>query len=293
LDDFTADSAAGTLQRACARIRIDPAGAQLIRLGENAIWRLDRAGLVVRIARSTRRLATVEKELQVARWLATLEFPAVRVADELEQPLLLDGRVVSWWRAVPVSDRRPSLVDLARILRAWHQLPGPPFSLPALDPLGKIPGRLAQAAKVDRADLEFLAARHAELQQQYAALRFPAPKGPIHGDGHRGNLLDDRGRVVIGDLEAVCVGPREWDLVPTAMAVPRFGVPAADYHAFVAAYGRDVTDWDGYLVLRAVRELTMTTWLMQLVDDEAAAAEFAVRMASLREGDLDRPWRPF
>jgi hypothetical protein len=85
LDGFSAQSAAGTLRRACAMLRVDAGDAQLVRLGENAIWRLDRAGLVVRIARSTRRLATVEKELAVARWLASLGFPAVRVADSLEQ----------------------------------------------------------------------------------------------------------------------------------------------------------------------------------------------------------------
>lgn len=263
-------------------------------MGENAIWRLDQAGLVVRIARSTRRLARVDKELRVARWLATFDFPAVRLADDLAQPLLVDGRVVSWWRAVPESDRRPSLVDLARILRAWHQLPDPPFVLPTLDPFGNVPGRLAHAAGVDQTDLSFLNARQAELRERYDVLRVPAPRGPIHGDAHRGNLLDDHGRAVIGDFEAVCVGPREWDLVPTAMAVARFGVPAADYRAFAAAYGRDVTQWDGYPVLRAMRELTMTTWLMQLVhDNAAAAAEFAARVACLREGDLDRPWHPF
>jgi aminoglycoside phosphotransferase (APT) family kinase protein len=294
LDEFTADSAARTLKRACAKVGIDAGAARLVRLGENAIWRLDQAGLVVRIARSTRRLTTVDKELRVARWLATFDFPAVRVADDLEQPLLLDGRVVSWWRAVPESDQQPSLVDLARILRAWHQLPNPPFVLQALDPLGNVPGRLAHAAGVGRADLAFLAARCVELAERYSDLRFPASPGPIHGDAHRGNLLDNHGRAVVGDFEAVCNGPREWDLVPTAMAVARFGVPAADYRAFAAAYGRDVTEWDGYPVLRAVRELGMTTWLMQLIhEDDEAAAEFAVRVACLREGDLDRPWRPF
>jgi hypothetical protein len=48
-------------------VGINPDDARLVRLGENAIWRLDQQRLVVRIARSTRRLATVDKELQVAR----------------------------------------------------------------------------------------------------------------------------------------------------------------------------------------------------------------------------------
>jgi aminoglycoside phosphotransferase (APT) family kinase protein len=294
LDGFTAASAAGTLERACARVGVDAGDAELLRLGENALWRLARAGLVVRIARSTQRLATVDKELRVARWLADLDFPATRVAEELAQPLLVDGRVVSWWRTVPASARRPSVVDLARILRAWHRLPDPPFTLPPLDPLGAVPGRLAHATGVAQADRDLLAVRCAELGERYAALRLPSPLRAIHGDAHRGNLLAEDGRTVIGDFEAAAVGPPEWDLVPTAIAVARFGLPAADYQAFTAAYGWDVITWDGFAVLRAVRELTMTTWLMQNIrEDHAAAAEFTLRVACLREGDLDRPWHPF
>jgi aminoglycoside phosphotransferase (APT) family kinase protein len=202
--------------------------------------------------------------------------------------------VVSWWWAVPEPTVPPTLVDLAEILRALHQLPDPPFRLPALDPLGNVPGRLARATGIAAADRELLLTRCVDLGRQYAALRFPTPQGPIHGDAHRGNLLDDSVRVVLSDFEATAVGPREWDLVPTAMAVARFGVPVADYRAFAAAYGRDVTEWMGYPVLRAVRELTMTTWLMQLIhEDRATAEEFAVRVACLREGDLERLWHPF
>jgi hypothetical protein len=38
----------------------------------------------------------------------------------------------------------------------------------------------------------------------------------------------------------------------------------------------------------------MTTWLMQNVgEDPAIAAEFALRVDSIREGDLSRAWTPF
>jgi len=47
-------------------------------------------------------------------------------------------------------------------------------------------------------------------------------------------------------------------------------------------------------VLREIRELTMTTWLMQNVGESAAvAAEFALRVASLRERDTRRVWNAF
>jgi hypothetical protein len=47
-------------------------------------------------------------------------------------------------------------------------------------------------------------------------------------------------------------------------------------------------------VLREVRELTMTTWIMQNIDESpVAAAEFALRVTSLRERDFERAWHYF
>jgi hypothetical protein len=49
-----------------------------------------------------------------------------------------------------------------------------------------------------------------------------------------------------------------------------------------------------HLVLREVRELTMTTWIMQNTGESPAIAdEFALRVASLREGDFGRAWNFF
>jgi hypothetical protein len=100
--------------------------------------------------------------------------------------------------------------------------------------------------------------------------------------------------VVLLDFEAVAVGPREWDLVPTAVARERFRLSEEHYREFAATYGFDVRTWPGYPVLREIRELTMTTWLMQNVAESAAvAAEFALRVASLRERDTRRVWTAF
>jgi thiamine kinase-like enzyme len=125
-------------------------------------------------------------------------------------------------------------------------------------------------------------------------LKFALPPGPIHGDAHTRNLLTDHGRVVLIDFEAAAIGPREWDLLPTSIAVPRYGLPEKRYQEFAAAYGFDVRSWPGYPVLREIRELTMTTWIMQNVrESQGIAAEFALRVASLRERDSERPWHFF
>jgi hypothetical protein len=75
------------LHRACHQAGLISGGAVLLRFGENAICRLAADPVVVRIARSADRLAKVERELCVARWLAAANVPAVRVIEEIDQPL--------------------------------------------------------------------------------------------------------------------------------------------------------------------------------------------------------------
>ncbi len=230
----------------------------------------------------------------MARWLAGAGVPVVRVWEGTGQPLLVGGHPVSFWHTVSGGDPVPARADLARLLARFHALPGCPCALAGFDPLATVGFRFAHANGVTPADRDFLRGRCAELGEKLQGLGFTLPAGPIHGDAHTANLLTDRGRVVLLDFEAAPVGPREWDLMPTAIARARFGLAEREYQEFAITYGFDVRDWPGYPVLREIREMTMTTWLMQNVgESKAAAAEFAVRVGSLREGDTSRAWNPF
>ncbi|HUY46614.1 MAG TPA: aminoglycoside phosphotransferase family protein [Streptosporangiaceae bacterium] len=292
--EFSSSAVAPVLAEACAQARLDSEGAELLRVGENAIYRLASAPVVVRIARSADRMSRVEKELCIARWLADGDVPAIRVAEELDQPLLVDGYPVSFWDAVTGGDPEPTHVDLARLLASFHSLADCPCELPTFDPIGPSEARLAKASGVAPKDDEFLHDRCADLTEQFQHLKFALPMGPIHGDAHTRNLLTDHGQVVLTDFETAAIGPREWDLMPTAIAVDRYGLPEERYLEFAAAYGFDVREWAGYPVLREIRTLTMTTWIMQNIGESAAAAEeFARRVDSLRERDFERAWNFF
>ena len=291
---FSSSAVLPTLRKACAQAGLSSDGAELLRLGENAIYQLAAAPVVVRIARSADRLARVEKELCVARWLATAGVPAVRVYEEIEQPLLVDGRPVTFWYMVTGGDPVPTHVDLARLLAAFHAARDCPCELASFDPLRNSQSRLADAVGVAPDDRDYLRTRCAELNDEFLHLTFALPRGPIHGDAHTRNLLTDHGQVVLLDFEASAVGPREWDLLPTAIGVERYGRPEEQYREFADAYGFDVRAWAGYPVLREIRELTMTTWIMQNIGESpAVAAEFALRVASLRERDFGRAWNFF
>ena len=279
---------------ACSQAGLSSDGAELLRLGENAIYQLAGAPIVVRIARSADRLRRVEKELCIARWLAAANVPAVRVYEEIDQPLLVDGHPVSFWHAVTGGAPEPAYADLARLLKAFHDLGDCPCDLPGFDPLRTSESRLATADAVAADDRDFLRARCSDLNEQLPDLEFALPGGPIHGDAHTRNLLTDKGQVVLLDFEAAMTGPREWDLLPPAIATERYGLAEEHYQEFANAYGFDVRTWPGYPVLREIRQLTMTTWIMQnVVESPAAAAEFALRVASLRERDFDRAWNFF
>jgi aminoglycoside phosphotransferase (APT) family kinase protein len=118
----------------------------------------------------------------------------------------------------------------------------------------------------------------------------------VHGDASIGNIIRRQdGTAVLTDLDGFSVGPREWDLVLTAIYFERFGWhTAAEYAAFTGAYGFDVMTWPGYPVLRDIRETLMVTWLAQNVrESPQIAAEVAKRIADLRSGDGQRDWAPY
>ena len=292
--EFSSSASQPVLRKACERAGLNSDGAELLRIGENAIFQLADVPIVVRIGRSADRLPRAQREVCVARWLAAANVPAVRIYEDIDQPLMVDGHPVSFWHAVTGGEPTPTHIDLARLLAAYHATPDCPCDLAAFEPLRVSESRLAKAHGVDAKDLDFLHHRIADLNKQFDHLDFALPIGPIHGDAHTKNLLTDRGQVVLIDFEAAAIGPREWDLLPTSIAVQRYGLPEQRYQEFAAAYGFDVRTWDGYPVLREIREVTMTTWIMQnVLESKAIADEFALRVACLRERDSERPWHFF
>jgi Ser/Thr protein kinase RdoA (MazF antagonist) len=190
------------------------------------------------------------------------------------------------------------MTDLGYVLRGLHDLaPSPGLGLGPFEPFRDLPDRLKLApASVRHDDVEFLAQRGDELGEAYARLSFELPEGPIHGDAHPGNLMrDTNGTVVLADLECFAIGPREWDIaLPAAYRYSLNWLSDEGYRAFSEVYGYDVSHTPCFPVLRAMREVNMTAWLMQNVDESAdIRAEFNRRMADLRNPDAPRRWHAF
>ncbi|MFE3195879.1 phosphotransferase enzyme family protein [Nocardia sp. NPDC059240] len=294
---FLPETIDAVLDRACRDVGLDPAGASLLRLGENMLYQLQSAPVVVRIARDRTHWDDAVKEVAVAEWLAAQQFPAAQIfqIDDQQQPIDVDGHPITFWQFIP--GRAADIAEagiLGGLLRRLHQLPRPAeLPLPPVQGFGHVAARL-DSAPIAVGDAEFLRRRVAELEQELATLSFTLPVVALHGDAHVKNVMISDGQAVLIDLEAFAVGPAEWDLAKTAAETSMGMLDPADYQAFAAAYDYDVTTWSGWPVLQAVMQLKMISWLAQNVDHSPRVrAEYDKRMATIRTGRLVEPWCGF
>ncbi|MFE2567319.1 phosphotransferase family protein [Streptomyces mirabilis] len=295
--EFTAGSLEAVLREACGTAGLDPDGAELLRLGSNAVYRLSASPVIVRIARDPDALEEMERAVRVARWLEAENLPATRVPAGVTQPLVVGSRVVTFWESVQEREEYATVGELADLLRRLHWLEEPEsLRLPYFDPFAKVLASLGRMDGVTEDDRTFLKERAGKLNKDYDRLDFVLPFGMIHGDASIGNVLRHRdGHAVLIDLDGFALAPREWDLIQTAMFYDRYGWHTkAEYAEFVHRYGFDLMNWPGYETLADLRELMMVVWLgHQVASSERSAKEFARRVRSLRTGEGRNEWRPF
>jgi aminoglycoside phosphotransferase (APT) family kinase protein len=294
-NSFTADDTLRTVSRAGSVAGIDTTDARPLRIGENAVFRLP-GRVIARVARTLAYEVDARKEVAVARWLESEGYPAVR-ALSIDQPVVVDERVVTFWEVISDADSYGSTAEVASLLVRLHGMEPPAsLDLPVLRPFARAELRIDANGWLGSGDRDFLQGRLEELRAGYAELAFVLPQGVIHGDASVGNVIhDDEGRPVVIDLDGFAIGPREWDLVLTAMYYDSFGWHTREeYEAFVRVYGFDVMEWAGYPILRDVREFLMVTWLSQKASgDERVAAEMRKRIAALRDGGDKKDWQPY
>jgi aminoglycoside phosphotransferase (APT) family kinase protein len=294
--DLTERSALALLDQACALVDLSSDDARLMRLGSNAVFHLS-APIVARVARKGADVEEAFRTVAVARWLESVGYPAVRAID-VDQPIILDGHAVTFWKSVSIDgEQYATVAEVAEVLARLHRLEAPAdLELPDLDPFENAAPRISVNDWLSSDDREFLTQQLTKLQRQYAGLEFVLSPGVIHGDANIGNVLRDAdGHPVVIDLDGFSVGPREWDLIQTAIFYDSFGWHTRDeYETFVRVYGFDIMRWSGYPVMRAVREFLMVTWIIQQASgNERAAAEATKRIRALRTSASRKDWGPY
>ena len=163
--------------------------------------------------------------------------------------------------------------------------------LSRLNLLGRLDGRLPvlRSLGVPNRDIEFLGDRARELRRVHDEMTHSA-SDVVHGDAQVANSVVFDNAVALIDLDGLRVGPREYDLVPTAIAGLRFG-KHAEFEHVVGGYGADPREWEFFDDAVNIRQVTMTSWLGTFYGrGDRYHQEFTSRVNSLREGDQSARW---
>ncbi|NUR93784.1 MAG: aminoglycoside phosphotransferase family protein [Kribbellaceae bacterium] len=288
---FTPETSRELLHVACRAVGLDPHDAHLLRHHTNAVYRLARQPVVVKITRPGSGRYRAGQTVAIADALARTNVPTVRLWSDVEQPMAVADSHATFWIAVDIV-REPMASDLAEPLRRLHELGLSDLpEVPKLDPFAAIADSLSRRTVLGDDDLHFLRVYAGQLADDYAVLDFERPDCLIHADAHHSNTLVGADGPVLADWESARIGPPEWDLATVAVHCRRFGHPAEEYRDFAATYRREVLDWPGYQTLAAVRELRMiTTNAWKSNPGTLAAAEVLSRVSALRHGDLEHRW---
>jgi Ser/Thr protein kinase RdoA (MazF antagonist) len=269
---------------------------ELLRFYQNAIFRLPRSGLTLRIYGPEDARAKAVLMVSTARFLEDRHFPSVRLAPhESGQPFELLGRQVSLWRWIDEDAGKPrDFRAFGALLRRLHEIAEKPgFSVPRFDPMAKIAGRLARLK-------ERLPAGHLDVLEGSAArvaceaetvMGADARTVLLHGDALIGNTISAGGRLVLIDFDSVGVGAREWDLAPTQVTAHRFRQSQRIWRDFLDGYGADGISKTRIEAASKVKQLSMTVALCFNRGLSAAIdAELDLRIGCWADWDFETAW---
>lgn len=279
------------LQEAAHISGVDVTGAELIRDGSHAMYRLT-AGVVARIGRPGT-AATAEKEVKVSQWLTESGLNVTQTLPDLLQPIVVNDRPVTWWQLLP-KHRAATPAELGEMLRHLHDLEIPrSLQLPHFNPFAELDVRIDRATTLNDNDRTWLMRHHADLRDQYEQLPLGEPRHAIHGDAWQGNVaVPSAGKPILLDLEHVAIGHSDWDLIPLAVDYADFArLDKEDYHSFVTAYGgHDVIETPTFDVLAKIQELRWVCFVLSKSGSNAAARREAHHRIACLRGDIPRPW---
>lgn len=293
---------AAVLGEACSRAGLDGTGASVLHHYANVVCLLPAERAVARIARDGQ-VGRVQTALHLTRWLTDVHgYPATAPLPSLEPVVVDDSTVVTFWMYYPQppGTASPDSAHLGRLVRSLHQLPTPPVDLPEWQPLRSlqalVTGPVGSEA-LSPGDQRWLLARIDEVQRDLAVLDWPLGFTAIHGDAWAGNLLWDTAAadvpVRLGDWDTACYGPREVDLIPSWHAAVRYGRGPQWAEAFAQAYGYDLSAWNGFPILWAMRDLVQLAGPLRRAPHESTfAAAVQQRLRGIKAGDHGQ-WREF
>jgi len=271
----------------------------LISFRQNAIFYVPGPDISLRIYGPGENQTRATLMVISARWLEEHNFPAVRLSPiETTQPFNVLGYQTSVWQWVAADKaKQDSAFAYGKLLRRFHDLPAtdaPP--VPDFDQITRIRQRLDRIraaeiiSKEARAVLTGVVGRAAGMADSLGDTRLG--RGILHGDAMPGNAVQSSGEMVMIDLDSVCIGPREWDLVPMYVTSQRFSRNGeARWRAFLNGYGADDGDLPDLQAASIIKQLSMTIYLcLSAGQSPGIDAEIARRIRMWETWDLAGKW---
>lgn len=285
---WTADDAVIAAHEALAVLGIGQCKLQLLRLGENALYRILGTDLLLRVARPGTKPEDVYTTIAAAAKLRANGVPVCEPAMQAypDGPIVLKSCVVSVWKYYPeLSGASTDFGEFGRALKNLHLNSAEIVDLlPRWNPLGITRRRLYAVSEIG-VPLQWineLIRRVEEFEEEPSIFESILSDGVIHGDAHAGNVLNSEGGIILIDLDNLAIGPREADLAPTIVQLRRFNLSVERWAEFTRGYGlRDSWILQESPLVR-LRELFMIVWLLQQYgNSEDVDRELELRMSSL------------
>ena len=273
-------------RQACADAHITANVIIPIRLRDNAMLRTNRR-TVIRVHQRGQ-FTTAVRELRAADWLRSHR---VRAPEPLvPDPVVVDERPVTFWEDLG-SGGPADAAETGQMLRTLHALRVPSHLGLTQFAVPEFAGRIAQCLTADE-DKRWLTGYSVELQARWNELKWTAPWCVIHGDPSPANTMAGAHGGYVVDLERCCIGPAEWDQATVAFQSDTLSDSLSRWNEFRDAYGSDVTEWQGYTVIRDVRSFELCLFALRHAAISAhARAQADYRLACLRGRMGPRPWK--
>ncbi|MFE7723704.1 phosphotransferase [Nocardia rhizosphaerihabitans] len=270
---------------ACTQAQVPASRIEPIRLRDNAMLRTDTA-TIIRVHQRGE-LATAVRELRAADWLRSHH---VRAPEPLvPDPVVVAEHPVTFWEDLG-SGGPAEAAETGAMLAHLHSLRVPSHLGLTSFTLPDFTDRIDQCL-TDNVDKAWLRGYADDLAAKWNELEWPSPWCVIHGDPSPANTMAAAAGGHVVDLERCCIGPPQWDQATVAFQSDTLSDPPQRWRQFADAYGSNVTDWQGYPVIRDIRSFELCLFaLRHAAVSDHARRQADYRLACLRGRRGKRPW---
>ena len=251
----------------------------LLRDGTNLVFKNEQAAVVARVSPAYMKKSALEDNLKTTSQLVQRQAPLLKaLTDEIWS--LKDGQYLTFWpfgeecqvidkEVYYFSKNQRHLLDghaYAQLVKACHSVKPPPL-MRRWQPSFKLNNRLSRLKQglkdgMPRTLVQKIEALLKERLQSLTEVYNSKERESvfIHGDVYYGNILVWQGQLLFCDLDDICLGPPERDLMTAFVDFSHDLMKPHYWQQFVKSYGASY-DKELFQSLLAEHEVALICWL--------------------------------